>query len=181
MAKIHPCITPELKSFIESQHVFFTGTAMADGQVNVSPKGMDSLRVLDENTILWRNLTGSGNETATHLRELNRITLMWCAFDGKPMILRCYGKAQTFHEADPGFNEFNQLFPLDNGARQIFKVKVEIVQTSCGYAVPLMQFRDERRVLADWSKKKGREGIREYWKEKNTLSLDGVPTGILEA
>ncbi len=178
MAKIHPHISEELKIFIENQPIFFTGTAMSDGHVNVSPKGMDSLRVIDEQTIIWRNLTGSGNETATHLQHINRITLMWCAFEGKPMILRCYGTAQTFHINDPEFSEYNRLFPLDNGARQIFKVKVDLVQTSCGFAVPLMDFKEDRRVLADWSENKGEPGIREYWSQKNTISLDGHSTGI---
>lgn len=178
MAKLHPHITEEIKVFIENQHLFFTGTAMKDGQVNISPKGMDALRVMDEKTIIWRNLTGSGNETATHVRELNRMTLMWCAFEGKPMILRCYGTAEVFHENDAKFEKYNDLFPNDNGARQIFKVNVEIVQTSCGFAVPLMEFKEDRQILANWSENKGRDGIREYWKEKNLKTLDGVDTGI---
>ena len=181
MAKIHPEISPDLKEFIERQPIFFTGTAMADGRVNVSPKGQDSLRVVDKNTIVWRNLTGSGNETAAHLLRLNRITLMWCSFEEKPMILRCYGKATVFHEKEEEFDELNKLFPEDPGARQIFKVNVDLVQTSCGFAVPFMDFKEERRVLKDWSKRKGRESIRDYWQEKNTRSLDGVDTGILGA
>ena len=181
MAKILPHITPELKEFIENQHIFFTGTAMADGHVNVSPKGMDSLRVLNENTIIWRNLTGSGNETATHIRHFNRITLMWCAFERKPLILRCYGNSVVYHEMDSGFDKYNSLFPEDYGARQIFKVEIEIVQTSCGFAVPFMDFKEDRQVLADWSKNKGREGVRNYWKEKNTKSLDGLDSRIFEA
>ncbi|MGR3809652.1 pyridoxamine 5'-phosphate oxidase family protein [Jiulongibacter sp. NS-SX5] len=180
MAKIVPEISTELKEFIEKQPVFFTGTAMADGRVNVSPKGRDSLRVLDGETIVWRNLTGSGNETATHLAHLNRITLMWCAFEGKPLILRCYGSAQVLHVRDKDFDHYNAHFEEDPGARQIFIVKVETVQTSCGFAVPFMDFKEERDVLNKWSSGKGQEGIKDYWAEKNQRSIDGVETGIFQ-
>lgn len=151
---------------------------MADGLVNVSPKGMDSLRVVDPKRIIWRNLTGSGNETATHISQVNRITLMWCAFEGKPLILRCYGSAKVYHEKDAEFAEYNALFPDNVGARQIIDIEVDTVQTSCGFAVPFMDYKEDREVLAKWAENKGKEGVRDYWKEKNTVSLDGVATGI---
>ncbi|UBM59270.1 pyridoxamine 5'-phosphate oxidase family protein [Marinilongibacter aquaticus] len=178
MAKKFDQISDDLQNFIAKQKIFFVGTAMADGHVNVSPKGTDSLRVLDSNRIVWRNLTGSGNETAVHLEHINRITLMWCAFEGKPLILRCYGTAKVYHENDAAFDELNALFSAHTGARQIFDVQVDLVQTSCGYAVPFMDYKEDRDVLDKWAAHKGREGIREYWEEKNSYSLDGKASGI---
>lgn len=180
MSKKLESITTELKEFIENQKIFFVGTAMAEGTVNVSPKGMDSLRVIDKNKVIWMNLTGSGNETATHLQNENRITIMFCAFEGKPLILRLYGKANVFHERDAEFKKYVELFDTSAGARQIIEVDVELVQTSCGFAVPLMDYKEERTILKDWADKKGEDGIRNYWKEKNTVSLDGYQTGIVE-
>lgn len=180
MAKIIPEITEDLKKFIDAQHIFFVGTAMKDGKVNVSPKGRDSLRVMGPKKILWRNLTGSGNETAAHIQKVNRITIMWCAFEGKPMILRCYGTAKVYHERDAEWEELNGLFPESNGARQVYEIDVDTVQTSCGFSVPLMDFKEDRDVLEKWAEKKGRDGIKDYWKEKNTKSFDGAETGIFE-
>ncbi|MEQ8572727.1 pyridoxamine 5'-phosphate oxidase family protein [Fulvivirga sp.] len=180
MSKKLESITPELQSFIEQQKIFFVGTAMAEGTVNVSPKGMDSLRVINENKVVWLNLTGSGNETATHLQNENRITIMFCAFEGKPLILRLYGKAKVYHERDAAFEKYIDLFSTSAGARQIIEVDINLVQTSCGFAVPFMDFKEERTILKDWADKKGEEGIRDYWKEKNTVSLDGHETKIFD-
>lgn len=172
-------ITPELEAFIKKQKIFFVGTAMREGRVNISPKGMDTFRVIGPNHIIWLSLTGSGNETATHLQESDRITIMFCAFEGKPMILRLYGHAQVYHERDPQFGEHIALFPKMAGARQIMDMKVDLVQTSCGFAVPFMDYKEERTVLKNWADKQGDEGIREYWKNKNKTSLDGHETKIL--
>ncbi len=172
-------ITPELKSFIEKQPIFFVGTAASDGRVNVSPKGTDSFRVIDQNKIVWLNLTGSGNETAAHLLKNNRMTIMFCAFEGKPMILRLYGNAQIYHKRDPGFSTYTHLFPENAGARQIIEMDVDLVQTSCGFAVPFMDYKEERTTLNDWSTKQGADKIEEYWKNRNTLSIDGFDTKIL--
>lgn len=180
MADQYPGLTDELTTFINAQKIFFVGSAAAEGRINVSPKGQDSLRVVDANTIVWMNLTGSGNETAAHLREINRITLMWCAFEGPPMILRAYGNAEVFHPRDAGFAELAQLIPSTTGTRQYFKVHLDLVQTSCGYAVPFMDYNEDRRALTLWSEKKGESGIADYWQEKNQNSLDGLPTGIFE-
>lgn len=180
MAKFHDSITQAHQEFIEAQKVFFTGTASKDGRVNVSPKGMDSLRVLNPHQVAWLNLTGSGNETAAHLKELNRITLMFCAFEGKPLIMRLFGRAKTIHHYDSDWEVYYDLFPHDPGARNIFLVNIESVQTSCGFGVPLMDYKEDRSILADWSKAKGEEGIREYWSQKNVTSIDGKPTGIFE-
>jgi len=178
MAKQFTEIEPAIQTFIEQQHVFFVGTAAADGRVNVSPKGQDTLRVLGSNRVAWLNLTGSGNETAAHLREQNRITLMWCAFEGKPNILRVYGTATVYHPRDAEWAELLPLFPLLPGSRQIVVVDVDLVTTSCGMAVPLLDFRAERNDLNRSMDKRGPELVQEYWHEKNARSLDGKPTGI---
>lgn len=171
-------ITPQLQEFISEQKVFFVGTAMEKGTINVSPKGLDTLRVLNENEIVWMNLTGSGNETATHLLHSNRMTIMFCAFEGKPLILRLYGTAKSFNETQTEFHQYSMLFPEIPGSRQIIKMKVDLVQTSCGFGVPLMDFKAEREVLTDFAMTKGEDGIRQYWKDKNTVSLDGHTTDL---
>jgi hypothetical protein len=178
MAKFPPQLTNELTEFIRHQKLFFTGTAAPDGRVNVSPKGMDTLRVIAPNRLAWLNLTGSGNETAAHLREHDRITLMFCAFEGDPLILRLYGHARAFHPRDAEWGSLHALFPPLPGARQIIDMSIDQVQTSCGYGVPLFDFKADRNQLAEWAEKKGEEGIRQYWHDKNRLSLDGKPTGI---
>jgi hypothetical protein len=142
---------------------------------------MDSLRVLSPNRVVWLSVTGSGNETAAHVRQANRITLMFCAFEGDPKILRLYGGAQVIHPRDAQWAELAALFPALPGARQIFDVTVDLVQTSCGMAVPFYDYVGEREQLNDWARKKGTNGIREYWRDRNRISLDGVPTGIDDA
>lgn len=181
MAEKFPELSPELTTWINEQHVFFVGTAAASGNVNVSPKGQDSLKVLSPNEILWLNLTGSGNESAAHLLDRNRMTLMWCAFTGPPRILRVYGTAATIHPRDAAWHECTTHIPPPIGGRQYFKLHVDLVQTSCGYAVPNMEFVEDREALSLWSKKRGEAGIESYWAEKNQTSIDGLPTQILEA
>lgn len=166
-------------AFIERQHIFFIGTAGADGFVNVSPKGMDSFRVVDHKRVAWLNLTGSGNESAAHVREHPRMTVMFCSFDKQPLILRIYGEATAIHPRDALWEERLALFPGHPGARQIFDIDVELVQTSCGYAVPHYEFSGERVTLRKWSENKGPEGVESYWREKNRHSMNGKPTGIL--
>lgn len=181
MAEQFDTLSPELAEWIGRQHLFFVATAARQGRINLSPKGQDSLRVLGEREILWLNLTGSGNETAAHLLDINRMTLMWCAFEGLPRILRVYGEAHTIHPRDPEWADCAELIPPPLGARQYFKLRVELVQTSCGYAVPFMDFVEDRQVLTQWAEKRGPDGIRDYWQEKNRLSIDGLPTGIGDA
>jgi hypothetical protein len=173
-------ITERFRGFIEQQKIFFVGTAAPDGRVNIAPKGMDSLRVLGPNRIVWLNLTGGENESAAHLRETGRMTLMWCAFDGSPMILRAYGNATLIHPRDSAWEELARLFPVLPGARQIFDVAVDLVLRSCGMGVPLFEFRGQRESLRQWAEKIGDSGIREFWQEHNQMSLDGKPTGIFE-
>ena len=171
-------ISDKLRLFIESQKIYFVGTATADSRVNVSPKGMDSLKVLGGNRVVWLNVTGSGNETAAHIQEHPRMTIMFAAFEGKPLILRLYGSARVIHINDPDWDELFTLFKPVPGARQIFDVAVDLVQTSCGMAVPCFDYVEERTLLNQWAEKKGEEGIREYWREKNRISLDGKPINI---
>ena len=171
-------IGDQRREFIEQQKMFFVGTAAADGRVNVSPKGMDSLRVLGDNRVVWLNLTGSGNETSAHLLDNDRMTLMFCAFEGSPMILRLYGRAKAIHPRDPEWNELSPLFPPIPGARQIFDMQVDLVQTSCGNAVPLFDFNEQRDILEQWAERKGKEGLQEFWESRNHVSIDGKPTRI---
>lgn len=178
MAKQFDRIEDDHRRFIEEQHIFFTGTAAPEGRVNVSPKGMDALRVLGPNRIIWRNITGSGNETAGHLLESPRMTLMWCSFTTRPLILRAYGTARTVQQGDADWDGMNGHFPAHRGARQVFEMAVEMVQTSCGYAVPFMEFRSDRDTLDKWTAGKSDDDLRAYWLEKNATTLDGKPTGI---
>ena len=180
MAEQYTQLTDGLTRFIENQHIFFTGTAAATGRVNVSPKGMDSLRVITPQQVIWQNLTGSGNETAAHLLENNRMTLMFCAFGKKPLILRVYGTARAVHPRDAEWQECLALFPENPGTRQFFILDIDLVQTSCGFAVPRMDFIAERSTLDEWAEKKGEEGIKTYWRETNARSIDGFDTGMEE-
>lgn len=179
MGKLYKQLTDDLAGFIQRQKLFFVGTAADDGRVNVSPKGMDTLRVVTEDRVVWLNLTGSSNETAAHLRENDRITLMFCAFEGDLLILRLYGHARIFHPHDTEWDSLITFFPAIPGARQIIDMSVDLVQTSCGFGVPFFEFKAERDQLEKWAEKKGPEGIRQYWEEKNRISLDGKPTGIV--
>ncbi len=181
MAKQFNRMEDDHRNFIEAQHMFFCGTAAEDGRVNISPKGMDSLRVLGPDRIVWRNLTGSGNETAGHLLRVNRMTLMWCGFETRPMIMRAYGTARCLHRRDADFDELNALFPEAVGARQVYDMHVEMLQTSCGYAVPFYDFAGDREVLTKWADDKGPEAIETYWAERNRHTIDGMPTEVIGA
>lgn len=136
--------------------------------------------MLDSNRVIWLNVTGSGNETAAHLQTHPRMTIMFAAFEGAPMILRLYGNARTINHGDADWNELYRHFPPNPGARQIFDLHVELVQTSCGMAVPFFDYAEEREQLNNWATNKGEEGIKAYWQEKNKLSLDGKLTGMTE-
>jgi|TARA_B110000238_G_C16127095_1_gene439703 hypothetical protein len=178
MARQYDSIPEKLQEFIKAQKIFFVATATNDSRVNLSPKGMDSFRILDKNRVVWLNLTGSGNETAAHLLEHNRITVMFCAFEGNPMILRVFGTAKAYHPRDKEYSELIDMFPKQTGTRQLIDINIEMVQTSCGMAVPYLDFKEERGQLESWADDKGEDGILEYWKDKNIASLDGKPTGI---
>ncbi len=173
-------LTDSQRDFIERQPLFFVATAGSEGRVNVSPKGMDTLRVVDNERIIWLNLTGSGNETAAHLRDINRMTLMFCAFEGDPLILRVYGQAKVIHPRDAEWKTAVADFPQIAGSRQIFDLAIDLVQTSCGTGVPIMNFVQSRgeEQLAPFYEDMGPEGVKAYWKRKNSLSIDDKPTGI---
>lgn len=180
MARFYPALDDKLSAFIAQQHVFFVATAAPEGRINLSPKGLDSLRVLDENHVAWIDLTGSGNETAAHLLADGRITLMFCAFEGDHLILRLYGQGRSIK---PGQSEWAALaahFPVVPGARQIYLLEIESLQTSCGAGVPLYEYQGERDTLLRWVEKKGAQGVRDYQHEKNRVSIDGLPTGLFE-
>lgn len=179
MGKRYLTLNQQHKDFIAAQHLFFVGTAAADGRVNVSPKGMDSLRVLSDNRVVWLSVTGSGNETAAHVLEQNRMTLMFCAFSDKPMILRLYGTAQGIYPRDAAWGALLQHFPELPGTRQFFDMTVDLVQTSCGMSIPYYDYVGERDDLNRWAVNKG-DKLSDYWAEKNQRSIDGKPTRILE-
>ncbi|PTU75359.1 pyridoxamine 5'-phosphate oxidase family protein [Pseudomonas mangrovi] len=180
MAKQYPEISERFAQFIAAQKIFFVGTATADSRVNLSPKGMDSLRLLSSTRVAWLSVTGSGNESAAHLLQNPRMTLMFCAFEGKPLILRLYGNARAVHRHDAEWTSLAAGFPPLPGARQIFILDVDLVQASCGMSVPFFDYVGEREQLNDWAAGIGDEGIRRYWAEKNQTSIDGLPTRIFE-
>ena len=180
MGSRYPEIPERMQQFIAEQKMFFVGTAGGEGRVNLSPKGMDSFRVVNAQRVVWLNLTGSGNETAVHVEENGRMTVMFVAYEGSPMILRLYGTAKAVHHNDAEWDELYQLFEPLPGARQIFDLSIDLVQTSCGMGVPLYDYVGERNMLAAWADKHGEEAVKEYWKEKNQVSLDGKATGIVE-
>ncbi len=178
MAKQFAQINAKLQAFIERQKIFFVGTAAATGRVNVSPKGMDALRVLSPNRVVWLSVTGSGNETAAHIAETNRMTVMFCAFDHTPMILRLYGTAQAVYPRDDAWSALIEHFPALPGTRQLFDLSVELVQTSCGMAVPLYDYQGDRDLLNQWAKDKGPAALEDYQRQKNLTSIDGLPTHL---
>lgn len=176
MAKFYDAITTELRAFIEAQHIFFVATAAENSRINLSPKGMDSLRVLDDRTVAYLDLTGSGNETAAHLKADGRITVMFCSFDAAPRILRLYGRGWLILKSEPACSDMISCFPPLPGARQIVVVEVQSVQTSCGFGVPYYEFKGERPALIDWALKKGEIGLEEYRRKYNRLSIDSLPS-----
>lgn len=182
MAKVFDRISDELQKFILEQQIFFVATAplSSTGRVNLSPKGLDSFRILSPNQVAYLDLTGSGNETSAHLQENERITFMFCAFSGKPVILRLYGKGRTVLPNMPEWDERFKLFPVIPGARQIIVAEIDRVQTSCGAGVPLYDYRDQRKEIVHWAEKKGESGLKDYWQQKNRVSLDGLPTPLVK-
>jgi hypothetical protein len=178
MAERFDALNAKHIEFIRKQHMFFVATAAQTGTINLSPKGMDSLRVLGPNKVVWLNLTGSGNETAAHLLQSDRMTVMFCSFAKQPLILRLYGHATAVHPRDERWTEYTTLIPGFTGARQFFELDVDLVQTSCGYAVPHFEFKGDRATLTQWADKKGRDGVEAYWEEKNRVSIDGFDTEI---
>jgi hypothetical protein len=179
MADTFERIDAQLRGWIERQHVFFVATAPRDddGLINCSPKGLDSLRVLDERTIAYLDLTGSGVETIAHLKENGRIILMLCAFDGPPRIVRLQGRGTVVHPGEKAFDALVARFPPQLGVRSVIRIDLTRISDSCGYAVPRMDFVAEREALTLWADKKGPDGVVEYQRITNAKSLDGL-TGV---
>lgn len=182
MAKFFDRLSPELSGFIRRQKLFFVATAPpgGEGRINLSPKGMDTFRILADDTVAYLDLTGSGNETAAHLRHDpgRRLTIMFCSFDEKPLILRLYARGEAVRESDAAWPGLIDRFPDLPGVRQIILAKIESGQTSCGFGVPMFDPRGERGLMESWAIKKGPEGLAQYRREKNARSIDGLPTGI---
>ncbi|MBI2711035.1 MAG: pyridoxamine 5'-phosphate oxidase family protein [Actinobacteria bacterium] len=176
MAKELPALPDHLIDWVLAQPVFFVATAPSGsgGHVNVSPKGLDCLRVLGPTRVAYLDLTGSGAETIAHLRDNGRITLMWCAFEGAPRILRFAGRGEAVAVGDPRFAELTARFPDHPGARSVVVVDADRIATSCGYAVPLMRLEGERDDLVRWAEHRGRDGLERYWADKNAASIDGL-------
>lgn len=177
MGKTFDTIDQALASFLAEQKLFFVATAplARDGHVNLSPKGLDSFRVLGPRRVAYLDLTGSGVETIAHARENGRITLMFCAFDGAPRIVRLYGRASIVEARDAGFADLAARFPPLGGVRSIVVVDVTRIADSCGFGVPRFEFVADRSTLLDWAEKKGSSGVAEYQRNKNRTSLDGLP------
>ena len=180
MAKFYDELNNELRNFISEQKIFFTATAPNNGRVNLSPKGMDTFRCFDNKTVGYLDLTGSGNETAAHISENGRMTIMFCSFSEKPLILRLYGKGEIIHLNSEKWKNYFPNFSSFVGERQIIVLNIESLQTSCGFGVPVYELKEEREKLLEWAEKKGESGIKNYWKEKNQFSIDGLPTGICD-
>ncbi len=180
MGKFNDFIADQHREFIEAQHLFFVSTAPigAEGHINLSPKGLDSFRVLSSTMVAYMDIVGSGNETSAHLLENGRITFMFCAFGGPPNILRLYGKGYTVLPGDPAWNELSAHFTLLPSTRQIIAADITKVQTSCGFGVPFYKYTGERDHAHKWAEKKGPEGLEQYKKDKNLTSLDGLPTAL---
>ena len=176
MAKFLDELDATLIEWITAQHVFFVASAPSTGgHVNLSPKGHDVLKVLDPRTVAYLDLTGSGAETIAHARENGRLTIMWCAFEGPPLILRVYGRAAAHPAGSDRYEALAPSFPPIVGARSVIVLDVEQVQTSCGYAVPFMDYREERPTLQQWARRKGDDGLAAYWADTNASSIDGLP------
>jgi hypothetical protein len=178
MAKFFSELNEALQQFISEQKIFFTATAPAQGRINLSPKGIDTFRCIDSKTVAYLDLTGSGNETSAHLSENGRITIMFCSFYEKPLILRLYGTGAVIRPYHPDWQKCHAWFDTLPGERQIIVIQIESAQTSCGFGVPLYEFKQHREQLTDWARKKGEDGIKQYWENKNQVSIDGLPTHI---
>ena len=179
MGKVLPALTDGLSGFIERQHLFFVATApLAGGHVNLSPKGMDSFRVLGSSTVGYADSVGSGNETSAHVLQNGRITFMFCAFEGSPLILRLYGTGRTVLPGSPEWTTLSPRFPTRPGLRQLIVAELDRVQTSCGFGIPHFSYQGERDELTAWAERKGPEALQTYQATKNRVSIDGLPTAL---
>ncbi len=180
MGKFSNSISAAHKEFISEQHLFFVATAplSSEGRINLSPKGLDCFRVLDDNKVAYMDLISSGNETSAHTLENGRINFMFCSFVGKPNILRLYGKGATVLPSSESWESYAKEFTIYPSTRQIIVAEIDLVQTSCGFGVPLYDYIGERDIHFEWAEKKGEEGLIQYMKDNNLKSLDGLPTDL---
>ncbi len=180
MGKFFDTIQPHHQLFIENQHIFFVATAplSGNGRVNLSPKGLNAFRVFDEHTVGYMDLISSGNETSAHTLENGRITLMFCSFEEKPIILRLYGKGRAVIPGSEAWQKYAPHFTIYPSTRQLIIAEIDLVQTSCGFGVPLYHYEGERDIHFEWAEKKGAEGLKQYMADKNLVSLDGLPTDL---
>ena len=174
MAKFYDSITPDLRSFIERQHMFFVASATADSHVNLSPKGQDTLRILDERTAVYLDMVGSGNETAAHMKADGRLTIMFCSFDEAPLIVRLFGRGRVVTPRDEEYAELHEPFNKFPGERQIIVLDVEQAQSSCGFGVPRYDLVGPRPAITEWAIKKGEAALKEYQRRYNARSMDGL-------
>jgi hypothetical protein len=177
MGKVFDAIDERLAEWIRAQRLFFVATAplAGDGLVNCSPRGLEALALLGPREVAWLDLTGSGVETIAHLRENGRVVVMFCAFEGPPRIVRLHGRGTVVEPGDPGFDALRARFGAHEGVRAVIRVACQRISDSCGYGVPRMAYQGDRDQLAEWSRRKGLEGLRAYRAEKNALSVDGLP------
>lgn len=175
MGKVLEALDERTRQFIAEQHMFFVATAPREGHLNLSPKGLDTLRILDDHTVAYLDFVGSGVETIAHLKENGRIVVMFCAFNGAPNILRLHGRGDVVEPHSPEYAALRSLFPDYAGARAIIRVHCERIADSCGYGVPRYEFQGHRTQLTDWAETKGPAAIAEYQRAKNAASIDGIP------
>ncbi len=178
MGKFHPRLTAEHAAFIRDQHIFFVSTAPIknDGHINLSPKGLDAFRVLSETEVGYMDLISSGNETSAHTRENGRITFMFCSFGPKPLIMRLYGKGRAVLTGTPEYDRYAPHFTTYPSTRQLVIAEIDLVQTSCGFGVPMYDYKGERDIHFEWAEHKGADGLKDYIRENNLVSLDGLQT-----
>jgi len=181
MAKQFEALNSDLRDFIQRQNIFFVSSATADSRVNISPREILALRIIDDHSVIYLDRTGSGNETAAHMLADGRLTIMFCSFSGPPKIMRLYGTGTSVGWENPEFEDliskyYGGVTPL--GTRQIIRLEFDLVQTSCGYGVPLFDYKGERAAIENWHDNKGPDGIQSYWEQKNLSSMDGLPTGL---
>ena len=180
MAKFYTELDESLKEFIAKQHIYFNASAPNQGRINISPKGLDTFRILNDRCVGYLDLTGSECETAAHIAENGRLTLMFCSFEQKPLIVRLYGKGRVVHMRDPEWEELHAHFPSFPGERQIILLDIDSIMSTCGFAVPLFEFAGHRDQLTEYACKLGEEGMDDYRRRKNQTSIDGLPTYLLE-
>ncbi|MFK7861155.1 MAG: pyridoxamine 5'-phosphate oxidase family protein [Granulosicoccus sp.] len=181
MAKQFPSLDQKHCDFIAAQKIFFTASATDTSRINLSPRPGECLRIADSSTAMYLDRTGSGSETAAHLLVNDRLTIMLCSFDTTPQILRLYGQARSIKRDSAEFDVLIGEYydgEIPTGARQIILLDIDLVQTSCGFGIPFFHYEGERDTLTKWADKKGVDGVRAYWQDKNRVSIDGLPTGL---